>query len=169
MKTEAQPAESFFVETEDVRLELLDDGIELVFKSNNKRHCVARVSSAFPLTTPGRLVSFFDKSGAEVCILRNAGELDKESLQILQEELEKCYFMPTIRAIEEMQERLGVETWRVRTNKGERAFEVRDPRRNVRQIGGGQIVIKDVDANRYLIPNWKGLDRKSIKLLMRHL
>ena len=33
----------------------------------------------------------------------------------------------------------------------------------------GRVLVKDVDGNRYEIPNWQKLDRKSIGLLMRHL
>ena len=79
------------------------------------------------------------------------------------------YFMPNIRSILSMEEALGIETWKVVTNKGEREFQVRDPRHSVRHMPRGRVLIKDVDGNRYEVPNWRSLDRKSVSLLMRHL
>ena len=77
--------------------------------------------------------------------------------------------MPCINAILSIDEVLGVESWTVVTNKGERGFEVRDPRNNVRAIGKGRVIINDVDGNRYEIRDWRRLDRKSVSLLAKHL
>ncbi len=95
--------------------------------------------------------------------------LDAESKEALQEELDKAYFMPHIRAILAMDEYLGIETWKVMTNKGEREFQVRDPRNSVRHLPHDRVLIKDVDGNRYEVRRWRELDRRSIYLLMRHL
>ena len=58
---------------------------------------------------------------------------------------------------------------KVVTNKGERSFEVRDPRNSVRAIGSGRVIIQDVDSNRYDIRDWQQLDRKSASLLAEFL
>ncbi len=130
---------------------------------------VGRVMSAFPLSASLKRIVFFDSDGEEIGCLKCASQLDPESLKILQEELDKAYFMPSIKSISEITDHLGLELWRVITNRGERTFEVRSPRKNVRIINPKRLIVKDVDGNRYEIKDWRMLDKKSLALLMRHL
>ncbi len=136
---------------------------------HDQRFELGRITSAFPLSAKFERIVLFNTDGKEIGFLKNASHLDQGSLQLLQEELDMAYFMPVIEAIEEISDHLGLELWRVRTNRGERSFEVRLPRKNVRIIGPKRLIVKDVDGNRYEIEDWHTLDKKSLSLLMRHL
>ena len=155
--------------TDDVTLRRPGNGNEPELTVNGERHKLGRIASAFPLSSSKETIVFFDREGEEIVVMKQAEALDSESSRVLEEELEKAYFMPRVEAILQLEESLGVETWTVQTDKGKRTFEVRSPRHNVRKLGKGQVVIKDVDSNRYEVPNWRRLDRKSLFLLMRHL
>jgi hypothetical protein len=141
----------------------------LQVKVNGRVFEAARVTSAFPLSARLQRVAFFDPQGEEIGCLKNTAKLDASSLRLLRDELDKAYFMPKIEAIMEINDYLDIEYWRVRTNRGERSFEVRQPRRNIRSLGPHKMVIRDVDGNRYVIRDWRQLERKSLSLLMRHL
>jgi hypothetical protein len=157
------------VATDQVKLQRPDDGADVVLLLNGEHYQIGRIASAFPISSSLNNIAFFNEEGEEIGVMKEVNCLDEQSRQILKEELEKAYFMPRIQAVLRMDESLGVESWTVETDKGERTFEVRDPRRNVRRISGRRVLIKDVDGNRYEVPNWAALDKKSIALLMRHL
>lgn len=156
-------------DADQVELRRPQHGKNLRLRVNGEDHDVGRIASAFPLSSSLESVAFFDTEGEEIGVMKNADSLDSTSRRILQEELDKSYFMPRILEIREMEESLGVEEWTVVTDKGERSFQVRDPRRKVRKLSETRVVIKDVDGNRYEIEDWTRMDRNSIRLLMRHL
>lgn len=112
---------------------------------------------AFPLSDPGRLILLRDPEGNEIGILDELGKLDPDSRRLVQEELEKTYFMPIIKEVNSIDHTLNLITWNVRTDRGHRVFEVRHARQNVRKIGRTRLIIKDVDGNRYEIPDWTRL------------
>lgn len=138
-------------------------------KINDEEYEVGRLASAFPLSASLKRIVFFNTKGEEIGCLKNAHKLDDHSKKVLWEEFDKSYFMPKIESIEEITDHLGLELWRVTTNKGERTFEVRRPRKNVRIISPKRMIVKDVDGNRYEITDWRMLDKSSLALLMRHL
>jgi len=154
---------------DDVKLTRNPNEHRLLVHINGDKYEVGRVANAFPLSGGLRRVVFFNKKGEEIGILKKAPNLDEESSRLLRGELDKAYFMPVIEKITEITDHLGLELWKVLTNRGERTFEVRRPRKNVRSISHRRIIVKDVDGNRYEIRDWQNLDRKSIALLMRHL
>lgn len=156
-------------DSDHVQIERPQHGNNVRLRVNGENHDIGRIASAFPLSSSLESVAFFDTDGEEIGVMKKAEALDESSRCILREELEKSYFMPRILEIQEMVESLGIETWNVVTDKGERTFEVRDPRRKVRKLSETRVVIKDVDGNRYEIKDWTQLDRNSIRLLMRHL
>ena len=159
----------FCPEADEVTLRRPQEGKNLELTVNGRPYEVRRVASAFPLSAVLDTVAFFDQKGEEIGCMRNGDALDAESKHLLKGEMEKAYFMPRIRAILSMEESLGIETWKVVTDKGDRQFEVDRPRHNVRHLPRGRVMIKDVDGNRYEVPSWRKLDRRSVSLLMRHL
>jgi len=126
---------------------------------------VAGVVSAFPLTHRHTMVSLRGADGEEIGILDDVGRLDEDSRRIIRQELDRSYFMPRITDIMDLSESMNVEEWKVQTDKGPHTFLVRGARRNVRRMGRRRLVIKDVDGNRYDIPDWMSLPPYAQKLL----
>ena len=120
------------------------------------------VKVAFPYTLPGRYV-VFTKDGEEVGTLANPGELDRGSRELLGEILEERYLMPAVQRIVSIEDVHNGMCWKVETDRGPRAFEIRDLD-SVREIGG-QIVIVDADGNRFRISDRDMLDPDSQALL----
>jgi len=126
---------------------------------------LGHIVSIFPISNRSHFVSLRDLEGNEIGIVEQAHELDPESRRILRAELERSYFLPKIQDILSVADHLSIFTFRVKTDKGLRTFEVRNPRRSIRSVGGGRYIIKDVDGNRYDIPKLGNLGPKSQNLM----
>ncbi len=128
-----------------------------------------RVSLMFPITDRRSFVQLTDSDDHEIGIIRDLEQLDDSSRRVIEEELSKSYFIPRITAIESIEQKFGSDLWKVQTEKGTRRFEVVGKRRNVRFIRENHIVIRDIDGNRYEIPDFRSLDRFSQKLFTREI
>lgn len=166
--TDVDTTDEFLIPASGARLRRNEDGA-VVLVTDAGEQGVGRMTAAYPLTRPGRLISVRDESGEEIGLLDRVKDLDPPSRHIVREELERSYFMPRITDIEDAREELNVVHWDVQTNKGPRTFQVRNVRRNVRRIGQRQFVIKDVDGNRYEIRDWMTLPASAQKSLEPYL
>lgn len=120
--------------------------------------------AAFPLSDFHRYISLTSEDGEELGIIQDATELDHMSQTVLKEELAKVYFVPRITKIHKVEEEYGLTRWDVETDRGPRTFDVRS-RNDVRILGERRIIVKDVDGNRFEIPDYAQLDPKSMKFL----
>ncbi len=121
---------------------------------------------AFPYSAPDRFV-ILTQDGEEVGMIRDPSELDEGSRSVLVEALRKRYHIPRIDRILSVDDAHNATRWTVETDHGPRTFLVRD-RHNFHRIKGGDIVVVDVDGNRFRIPRDGTLDRESRKLLNMH-
>ncbi len=129
----------------------------------------AHVVAAFPLSCWGSMISLRDEGGTEVGMIDHIGNLDPKSRQIMKTELEKSYFMPRINDILFCEEKLDVVTMEVETDRGPRTLQVRNFRKNIRNLPHSRVIIKDVDGNRYEICNWTQLPGTARSYLMQYL
>ena len=139
-----------FIDPGNVQIQRTKDG-EIVLNDEVGSVVLGYVIGALPISNKGSFISLRDQSGIEIGILRNLKKLDERSRRILKEEIERSYFMPKIIDVLETKETLGVETWTVATNKGQRSFQLRTRRQNFRRVGRDRYIVKDVDGNRYEI------------------
>ena len=153
-----------FIPAENMTLRKNQDG-ETLATIGGETILVGHVMSAFPISNKSHFVSLRDHAGQEIGIVEQAHELDHESKSILREEVEKSYFLPKIQEILAVEDHLNLFTFRVQTDKGYRAFEVRNPRRNIRSVGNDRFLIRDVDGNRYDIPRLRYLSPRSQSLM----
>ena len=124
----------------------------------------AKAMCAFPLSNPSIFIVLRDKEDNEIGLIESIKELKSESKKVLEEELQKSYYIPEITRITNLEEKFGVSQWEVETNKGTRTFNVKN-REEVRLLSSGRVLIKDADGNRYEIPDYKKLNAKSIAYL----
>ena len=78
----------------------------------------------------------------------------------------RCH-IPEIQRIVSIEEVHNATRWTVETDCGRRDFEVQD-RHNFRRVREGGLVIVDVEANRFRIPDLSALDEESHDLLDRY-
>jgi hypothetical protein len=132
--------------------------------STHTTHTNLKAVLMFPLTDRDQFIHLSDPDKNEIGIIRNIDSLDPQSQAALRQELAKAYFIPTITRIKNMKEEFGISSWTVETDSGERKFEVRD-RRDIRYITGTHLIIRDVDGNRFEIPDLTKLDAQSLVIL----
>jgi len=144
-----------------------EDRVSLTYRGRS--WAVGSVAMAFPLSGRNRMVVVRDEQGAEIGILDDISGLDAASRRIVKEELERSYFLPRIVDVQEVTEELGVITWRVVTDRGPRTFQVRNVRQNMRRIGRGRVIIRDVDGNRYEVPDWTALPPRAQRWMELYL
>jgi hypothetical protein len=104
----------------------------------------------------------------EIGIIRDVRQLEVQSRRFLEQELEMIYFTPKITCINRIKSERGIHQWDVETDRGSRILEIRH-RENLRIIPPGRVIIKDVDGNRFEIPDYRKLNAKSRSLLEKHL
>ena len=124
---------------------------------------------AFPLSDPRRFLSVRDSANKEVGLITNPDELDKENRQLVEEDLERRYFMPAVKRIVIAKERFGTVDWTMETDRGICRFTTRNLRENVQRPAPGRIILNDVDGNRYDIRDVAALSTESQDLLFRHM
>jgi len=115
----------------------------------------------FPLSNEKRFISVRKGEEEEVGIIPYLDDLDDDSRQLIEAELERVYFVPCITRVISVEERFHVPKWEVETDRGPRVFEIRSGRNDIRVLGEGRVLIRDADGNQYEIPNYRRLDEES--------
>lgn len=119
-----------------------------------------RVRLAFPLSQMDRCVSFLLQDGTELGTLDDLRSLDQVSAEALKAALEMAYFIPRITKVLAIREEYGVSRWTVETDRGPRTFDVQS-RHDIRPVGPRRYIIRDIDGNRFEIPDVAALDPES--------
>ena len=119
----------------------------------------------FPFSDPEGWVSVIDKDGKELGLIRDLGDLSSESRELIRGELERRYVMPRIRQVLSCRDRADMIEWKVETDRGPTTFLTRSLRDQAEHPSPNRLVIKDVDDNRYDIPNVMSLPTQSRRLL----
>jgi hypothetical protein len=106
----------------------------------------------------------------ELGLIIDSNELDDESRQAVEYELQSFYLVPTIELIHNIREEFGFLYWSVETDRGTKDFIMRDSIiGHVRQVGPGRWLIIDINQTRYEVRNFEQLDEHSQVLLNRYL
>ena len=153
------------LDAQKTRLRKNEEGETTAF-IEGKTVLLGNILSVYPISNKQHFISLRDHEGKEIGIIEQAHELDHESRIVVREEIEKSYFLPKIHDVLAVEDHLNLFTFRVETDKGSRMFEVRHPRQNIRSLGNGRYIIKDVDGNRYDIPKLRNLGLKA-QIIMR--
>ncbi|MBC8235228.1 DUF1854 domain-containing protein [bacterium] len=141
----------------------------LVLKVKEQEFDNFKVLKLFPLSKANQFIAFYDKDDNEIGLLKNFHQLNGDSLELLEFELEKSYFMPEITRIDLIERSESGWRWRVNTNKGPREFRVASRVEDIHKLSNGQIIIKDADGNKFCVPNLKRLEAKSFAMLIKQL
>ena len=124
----------------------------------------------FPVSDLNNYITLLDKDENEVAFIRRMDEIDKESAKVLNDCFREFYFIPKIYAVTEVNDHAGICNWSVKTDRGDITFRIRNVRNDIKYYKEKQeIRIRDTNDNRYLIPNYLELDRKSQRLINSYL
>ena len=126
---------------------------------------------SFPISAPDEFLSVREPDsrikgrGSEIGMIRDINIFDKDTVALLNAELDLRYFTPTITKIVSAKEKFGYNYWDVETTAGNVSMVLNNPFNNIRALEDGRIFIADMDGNCFIIPDPKKLDRQSYKYI----
>ena len=124
---------------------------------------------SYPYSLTDEYICVYDIEDNEIGIIRDLKELDKESLDAANKELQNRYYCPTVTSVKSIKERMGHFYFDVVIDGTDKSFTVRDLTRNLRSANENTLLIFDVDGNRYIIPDQEKIEQKSRRLLEPYL
>ena len=158
-----------YLDAADLTLTRSEVGTARLEIRNEACHLRIVVRRLMPLSNPESYISLAADEDTEIGILVNPSGLTPESQKILQEELDKRYFTPTIEKVYRVKEQFGIHEWEVETERGRVTFSVRGLNQNIKQVPPARLFVTDVRGNRYDIPDYRELDAQSYQQIQRHL
>ena len=123
----------------------------------------------FPVSRGDVYITLLDAEEKEVALIRDLHELDSRSAKVIESSLNDYYLVPYILAIISASEKSGTLHWRVETNRGIKEFDIRNSNHDIRVYSGGCVRVRDSDDNRYIISDYRKLDKHSRHLLISDL
>jgi hypothetical protein len=128
---------------------------------------------ALPATQPGRYLSLrhADEEGheSEIGMVRDPAEWSDEARALLEQALARRYFVRTITAIEDIELRYGLLTFRVHTDRGPVEFTMRNSHGRAQDYGPAGKLLIDVDDNCYLVRDVNALTQGEQVLFRRYI
>lgn len=122
----------------------------------------------FPVSDQKRYIALLDKAGVEQAVIRDLNSLPREQGEIIEACLEEYYLIPKINRILDTRERFDGVTLYTETDRGPASIEIRTVSQSLKMLGS-RVLIRDVNDNRYEIPDVSRLDRHSRLILVRYL
>ena len=164
---------TLYLTGENARFHASEGGLlSLTVKNEKGEHEYERVIvlRAFPLTAPEEYLSVRDPKDTkqEIGMIRNIADLDEASEELVREELETRYFVPTITRIHSLHRR-GTLYFDVETDRGRRTIMLRDDISGIRVLDGGCVFMTDLEGNNYKIPDPAALDKASYRKIEIYL
>jgi hypothetical protein len=144
------------------------DGRLVLRRENDESETPVQVACCFPWTHPRQFISLRDDKGKEQVLIDDLQQVEAPARELIEDELAERNFLPCLTGIEAITDEIELFHWKVTTAAGPRRFLTRRSD-HPRKLANGDVLIKDVSNDLYLIPNPKGLDPKSLKLLWAYL
>lgn len=129
------------------------------------------VTRMFPFSDPGKFISVRtpDERSREIGIVEKLSDVEKETREMLEEQLTLRYFTPMITKILKIKDEYGFAYWNVETDHGICSFTIRMGGNSVIHLSESRILIVDIDENRFEIPDVNRLtpvERKKLDLFL---
>jgi len=125
----------------------------------------AKVVRAFPISEETHWVNVLDAKNKEVCLIEDPTQLDPESFRLLEDSLGRFYRISTIERIESIKQEYRTMFWNVVTDRGPRDFVVKWGADTVQWRAVNELLLVDIDTNRFRIADVTRLDKHSVKQL----
>lgn len=125
---------------------------------------VVNAKSCFPWSSPESHLSLLDSEGKELALLTNIEILPKPSKLAIQRAMSEAQFCFVITEIESLGEEFELWNWEVQTTSGPRQFQTKINHWPM-VMPDGQVLIRDLHGDTYVIEEVKCLSPKSRKLI----
>ncbi len=157
-----------FLPAAQCRLTFNENGF-IIFTLNGENKGRVKLVRSYPFSLLDEYICVCDLEDKEIGIIRDLKELDEGSRICAVKHLEARYYCPTVTAVKSVKERMGNFYFETVIDGKDKNFTVRDITRNMRFANENNLLIFDVDGNRYVIPDFEAIEQKSKKLLEPYL
>jgi hypothetical protein len=141
----------------------------LALELNGKNYRRVQLCRALPFTAPSQYLSVTDMDDKEIASLESLATLESAQQALLQAELDLRYFYPEVTQIKSIKEKMGSYYMELCVGAREKTVAVKDVSKNLKQLEGGELIVTDVDGNRFRIPNVYAIHKKSLRMLEPYL
>ncbi len=123
----------------------------------------------FPMTDQDRYITLLDDTGVEQAVIRDVNTLPEDQKALINDCLEEYYLIPKITKITDYIERFDSLTLFTETDRGLAKIEIRILIHGLKMLTDTRVLIRDINDNRYEIPDVRRLDRRSLQILGRYM
>jgi len=123
----------------------------------------------FPKSGGNKYITLIDSEGNQVAIIRDVSTLMPESRKAVESALEEYYMIPKITRFIKMVDTFQIWMWTAETDHGILTFEVKNHISTVKPLYDGRVMITDTSDNRYEIPDYRKMDKRSVKMIEKML
>lgn len=144
-----------------------NDGIfvDVQFYGSDEKLVEIEPHRLFPRSGGNKYVALLNSEGEQIAIIRDTANLLPESRKVIESALEEYYMIPRITKFIEMTQKFKIWMWTAETDHGVIKFEIRNHMASVKPLYDGRVLITDANDNRYEIPDYRKLDKRSRKML----
>lgn len=136
---------------------VLNDNMLLDLYYQDKEYHGIKSLCSFPLSEPYKYVClvYGDEKVEEIGIIEDIEALNEEAKKALLSDIKMRYFMPEIIKIYKRDRKRRMHNFEVLTTAGNKTIHIRDIIYNLTPLSNGDLLIKDVDENYYLIKDYE--------------
>ena len=158
-----------FYITSDDKITVNENNLVNVLRSNGELFEKLEPRRLFPVSKIDSYITLLDTDGKEVAIIRKMSDLNKDSFEVVEYSLNDYYLVPHIKRIVSITEKNGKIHWSVDTERGYKEFDIRNRNHDIRVYPDGRVRVRDSDDNRYVIDDYRALDKHSRSQLIADL
>jgi hypothetical protein len=148
------------IESSGFTLERDSWGRVVLKDSAGQEHVGVAILRAFPVSEPHRAISICDRLGHEVAFIDSVEKLPAETRRMLEEEMSRREFMPTILRVLNNPRPTEPSQWRILTDRGETTIRL-EREDDVRQLDERRVLVVDSNGIRYQVADLQKLDSHS--------
>lgn len=134
-----------------------------------RTYLLCQIARAFPLSESEKYIGLRDGKDKDIGMLETLDGLDTETRAIIDEELERRYFMPRVTKVHKAKKEFETVTFEVDTDKGPRTYSVQNMRESSQEISPGRVLITDRTGARFEIPDVYAAGKDVLAVLGRVL
>ena len=164
----AKTKERIYVSRDD-RISIYENNLVTLTLKDGTAYEKLEPRRLFPVSRADTYITLLDSEGVEVAIIRSIKDLDAESLETVNYSLADYYLVPHITRILSVTEKYGTLHWCVETDRGLKEFDIRNRNHDVKVYSDGRVRVRDSDDNRYVITDYRTLDKHSRNQLIADL
>lgn len=143
------------------------DGGFVRLEYDGKTYARVAVHRCFPYSDPDRYISIREpeNDGREIGLIEDLKAMPRETQEMLTEQMNLRYFAPKILKLHDVKSEYGYSYWDVTTDRGRCRFTAGMGGGSVYSIGKDRYIVRDLDGNRFEIPDLYALSAHEIKKL----